>query len=179
MDIVKFGRNQDVILNRLQLKNISVLEAYDKSIEKIKEYYQYQVIKGAYRTKEDLIPEKAYREAIANALVHREWMIDSYIQVSMEDEFIVITSPGGLTEGVAEEEYLEGQRSLMRNPIIGNVFFRLDIIESFGTGIRRIKKPIKIATRSQSLECMVILLRLNCRWFQISMNYLLIRRKSI
>lgn len=140
MDIVKFGRNQDVIQNRLQLKNISILEAYDKSIEKIKEYYQYQVIKGAYRTKEDLIPEKAYREAIANALVHREWMIDSYIQVSMEDEFIVITSPGGLTEGIAEEEYLEGQRSLMRNPIIGNVFFRLDIIESFGTGIRRIKK---------------------------------------
>lgn len=52
---------------------------------------------------------------------------------------IEISSPGGLPEGMSEEEYLNGQVSLLRNPIIGNVFFRLKHIEKFGIGILRIK----------------------------------------
>ena len=56
----------------------------------------------------------------------------------MYDDYIEVISPGGLPSGINKEEYLEGQVSVMRNPIIGNVFFRLHIIEQFGTGIRRI-----------------------------------------
>ena len=53
---------------------------------------------------------------------------------------IKITSPGGLTKGISEEEYLRGGISILRNPIIGNVFYRLHMIEKFGTGIRRINE---------------------------------------
>uniref|UniRef100_UPI0025854226 ATP-binding protein n=2 Tax=Peptoniphilus TaxID=162289 RepID=UPI0025854226 len=95
-----------------------------------------------------LVPENAFREAIANALVHRDWMANSYIQVSMEKEFITIVSPGGLPTGISEEEYLNGQISVMRNPIIGNIFFRLNIIESFGTGIKRIKEAYKDSAKN-------------------------------
>ena len=49
-----------------------------------------------------------------------------------------ITSPGGLPKGITKEEYLNGYISSLRNPVIGNVFFRLHYIEMFGTGIRRI-----------------------------------------
>lgn len=42
---------------------------------------------------------------------------------------IEISSPGGLPAGISEEEYLNGQISILRNPIIGNVFFRLKYIE--------------------------------------------------
>lgn len=150
IDIVRFGEDKDIILSRKQIKGVSILEAYDIAIEKYREYYQYEIINGAYRERKEMIPENAFREAIANALVHRDWMRSSYIQISMTKTDITVTSPGGLPKGLSEKEFLDSQISIMRNPIIGNVFFRLDIIESFGTGIRRIissyrkskKKPI-------------------------------------
>lgn len=139
IDIIKFGDDQDTIQSRFQLKNMSILEAYDISFEKYKEYYHHEIINKAYRQKIEKIPEKAFREAIANALVHRNWMTNSYIQISMKKNDITITSPGGLPSNLTADEYLNGEISVMQNPIIGNVFFRLNIIESFGTGVRRIK----------------------------------------
>lgn len=73
----------------------------------------------------DKIPEKAFREAVANALVHRMWDIPASIKISMYPDKIEISSPGGLPAGLSEDEYLNGQISLLRNPIIGNVFSRL------------------------------------------------------
>ena len=56
----------------------------------------------------------------------------------MFDDRIEITSPGGLPNGLSKAEYLSGQISILRNPIIANVFYRLGLIEQFGTGLRRI-----------------------------------------
>ena len=152
IDIVRFGDNQNTILNRERFRDISILEAFDKSVEKYKEYYQIESIKGSYREKIELIPEQAFREAIANALVHRDWMNKSFVQVSMEKDFIKITSPGGLPTDISKEEYLNGQISVMRNPIVGNIFFRLKIIESFGTGIRRIINSYKNLVKNPSFN---------------------------
>lgn len=91
----------------------------------------------------DKIPEKAFREAVANALVHRMWDIPASIKISMYPDKIEISSPGGLPAGLSEDEYLNGQISLLRSPIIGNVFFRLKYIEKFGTGIMRINYAYK------------------------------------
>ena len=91
----------------------------------------------------DKIPEKAFREAVANALVHRMWDIPASIKISMYPDKIEINSPGGLPAGLSEDEYLNGQISLLRNSIIGNVFFRLKYIEKFGTGIMRINYAYK------------------------------------
>ncbi|WP_431835298.1 ATP-binding protein [Fusicatenibacter saccharivorans] len=46
------------------------------------------------------IPQAAFREAIANALIHRVWDIDSHIRVSMFDDRIEVVSPGGLPAGI-------------------------------------------------------------------------------
>ena len=51
---------------------------------------------------------------------------------------IEINSPGGLPKGITRGEYLSGGISYLRNPILGNVFFRMHYIEMFGTGISRI-----------------------------------------
>lgn len=91
----------------------------------------------------DKIPEKVFREAVANALVHRMWDIPASIKISMYPDKIEISSPGGLPAGLSEDEYLNGQISLLRNPVIGNVFFRLKYIEKFGTGIMRINYAYK------------------------------------
>ena len=140
IDIVKFGENISIIQKRSTFENISVLEVYEKAIEVFRDYYQYEVIQGADRKKMEKVPEAAFREAIANALIHRVWDVNSQIRVSMFDDRIEIVSPGGLPSGITEEEYLSGKLSVLRNRNLANVFYRLGFVEIFGTGITRIKQ---------------------------------------
>lgn len=139
IDIAKFGDSINIIKKRLMLDNMSILEMYDKAIQTYRDYYQYEEIDGSYRKKIELVPEEAFREAVANALIHRVWDLNAKIRISMFDDRIEISSPGGLTNGMTKEEYLSGMISLRRNPIISDVFYRLGIVEIFGTGILRIK----------------------------------------
>ena len=138
IDIVRFGEDINIILNRFTIKYCSVLSQFDKAIEVYRWYYQYEVIDGATRNTVELIPERAFREAVANALVHKTWDIPASINISMYNDRIVIVSPGGLPTGINAEEYMTGGISILRNPIIANIFFRLNLIEKFGTDIRRI-----------------------------------------
>ena len=127
-------------MDRNTLENISILKMLKESVDMYKKYYQYEKIEGTTRTMVSRVPENAFREAIANALIHRVWDINTFIKVSMFEDRIEIVSPGGLPSGLGKDEYLNGQISLLRNPIIGNLFFRLRYIEKFGTGIKRINK---------------------------------------
>jgi len=138
IDVVRFGESINIILDRETYAGISILEQYERAMTMYRRYYQYEEIRGALREKVQKIPEEAYREAIANAIVHRAWDINAHIRVALYDERIEILSPGGLPDGMTKQEYLEGQISILRNPIIGNVFFRLHHIERFGTGVKRI-----------------------------------------
>lgn len=140
IDIARFGDTISEILDRETISRVSVLEQYDKALTMFRRYYQYEKIEGAERNTIALVPEEAFREALANAIVHRNWDVNSHIRISMFPDKIEITSPGGLPRGITEEEYLNDSISNLRNPIIGNVFFRLKYIEMFGTGIRRIKE---------------------------------------
>ena len=136
--IAIFGKSINIIKKRLLLENMSILKMYDLSIQTYIDYYQYEEIDGSYRKKIELIPEKAFRESIANALIHRAWDLNAKIRISMFENRIEIVSPGGLINGITKDEYISGMISSLRNPIISNVFFRLGIVEIFGTGILRI-----------------------------------------
>ncbi|MBQ7568351.1 putative DNA binding domain-containing protein [bacterium] len=139
-DIVRFGNNISIILDRETLDRRSILKQYDQALDMYRKYYQYEQIRGSSRETVFLIPEEAFREAIANALVHRTWDVNAHINVAMFSDRLQITSPGGLPKGVSEADYLKGGISILRNRIIGSIFFRLHLIENFGTGIRRINE---------------------------------------
>ena len=140
IDVVKFGENISIIQKRATFENTSALDVYEKAIDVFRDYYQYEVIQGADRKKIEKIPEAAFREAIANALIHRVWDINSHIRVSLFDDRIEVVSPGGLPDGITAEEYLSGKLSVLRNRNLANVFYRLGFVEIFGTGITRIKQ---------------------------------------
>ena len=140
IDIVKFGENISMIQKRVTFENISVLDAYEKSIAVYRDYYQYEIIQGADRKKMEKIPEAAFREAIANAVIDRVWDVEAQIRVSMFDDRIEVVSPGGLPSGITAEEYLSGKLSVLRNRNLANVFYRLGFVEIFGTGVTRIKQ---------------------------------------
>ena len=143
VDIAKFGKNIDEILDRNLFVNISVISQYQKTLEIFNRYYKYEQISGSERREKELIPEKAFRETIANALIHRTWDVNSNVRISMYEDKIEVSSPGGLPSGISEKEYLNGQISQLRNPILANIFFRLKYVEMFGTGIRRINESYK------------------------------------
>ena len=86
IDIVKFGENISIIQKRETFENISVLDAYEKALTVFRDYYQYEVIQGIDRKKVEKIPEAAFREAIANALIHRAWDVEAQIRVLMFDD---------------------------------------------------------------------------------------------
>ena len=152
IDIVKFGENISIIQKRITFENTSILDIYEKALNVFRDYYQYEVIQGANRKMVEKVPEAAFREAIANALIHRVWDVDSQIRVSMHDDKIEVVSPGGLTSGITEDEYLSGKLSVLRNRNLANVFYRLGFVEIFGTGITRIKQIYSEASVKPSFE---------------------------
>lgn len=151
LDLAKFKLNQDVFENRLKLTNQSILSYFDTALTWFEQYYHVQeVVEGMHRTKHEKVPYIAFKEALANAIVHRDYLISSGIQIGMYDNRIEIISPGGLPEGIDEAMYLKGVTSVPRNPVITMVFFRLGLIEHFGTGIKRIIQSYQSVSESPS-----------------------------
>ena len=94
-------------------------------------------IEGLYRKDFYELPPEALREAIVNAVAHRDYRQHAYIQVSVSPSKVEIVSPGSLFDGLTKEEMLTG-KSKLRNPVLADIFHKMGIIEKWGTGLRRI-----------------------------------------
>lgn len=146
VECIRFGKNENEIMDRENFNNMSIIEQFNKCMELYKKNYIVEVIDGKKRRQEQLIPEVAFREALANAIIHRVYDINSTIKVKMFNDYIEIVSPGSLTSGISEVDYKNGKMSVLRNPIVGEVFYRLGYIEKLGTGIKRINNLYKEAS---------------------------------
>lgn len=93
-------------------------------------------INGLIRSDRYELPIEAVREAIVNAVTHRNFLDKACVQVAVYDDRVEITSPGMLYGGLTLEQIKEGG-SKIRNRCIAEVFSRMKIIESWGTGIKR------------------------------------------
>ena len=84
-------------------------------------------------------PAAALREAITNAVMHRDWFIEgANVFVEIYEDRIEISSPGGLPKGMLPEDL--GSKSVRRNPLIADLLHRIAFIEKAGTGIRRMRE---------------------------------------
>ena len=95
-------------------------------------------IEGLYREDYYEIPRTAIREAIVNAVVHRDLQASSCVQVALYDNRLEVTSPGTLYGGLTLKDALSGTTRL-RNPRVANALMQMDLFENWGTGIRRIR----------------------------------------
>jgi ATP-dependent DNA helicase RecG len=87
-------------------------------------------------------PMRALREAITNAVMHRDYFeAGANVFVEIYDDRIEISNPGGLPKGLSREEL--GTRSVRRNPLIADLLHRIGLIEKAGTGIRRMIEDTK------------------------------------
>ena len=143
IDVARFGESISMILKRATYEGASVLAEFDDAVRLFRDAYCYELVKDVHRTTVETIPVSAFREALANAVVHRTWDVAARVRVSMYPDRVEVSSPGGLPAGMSEEEYLSGRVSVMRNLILANVFYRLNIIEAFGTGVIRIREAFE------------------------------------
>ena len=93
--------------------------------------------KGLERIEKKDYPEVALREALLNAIVHRDYSFSGSIIINVNDKQMEFISIGGLLPGLSPEDIKSGI-SQPRNNKLAEIFHRLRLIESYGTGIRRI-----------------------------------------
>lgn len=92
---------------------------------------------GLDRIDKEDYPSSAVREALLNAIVHRDYSFSGSIIINIFDNRIEFVSLGGLVSGLSKEDIMRGV-SQTRNQKLANVFYRLNHIEAYGTGIQRI-----------------------------------------
>lgn len=109
------------------------------------------VFEGLYRKDIRDYPEEALREAMLNSIVHRDYSYSASTLVSVYADRIEFVSVGGLMAGVTVEDIMLGL-SVCRNPKLAAVFYRLDLIEAYGTGMQKIMKAYKDCDRQPTIE---------------------------
>ena len=92
---------------------------------------------GLYRVDKRAYPTEAIREALLNAIVHREYSFSASTLISIFDNRIEFVSIGGLARGISQSDILLGI-SIARNKKLADVFYRLHLIEAHGTGMPKI-----------------------------------------
>ena len=98
------------------------------------------------RIDEPLYPQPATREAIANALCHRDYsIVGGSVGIAVYDDRLEVTSAGALHFGLTPERLFASHESMPWNPLIARAFYRRGIIEEWGRGIARIVEQTKLA----------------------------------
>ena len=102
-------------------------------------------VRGMQREESVDYPEKAIREALVNAIIHRDYQVlGSEIHVDMFDDRLEISSPGGMISGHRIQECnLKSVPSRRRNEVLADVFARLHYMDRRGSGIGRMLEPYK------------------------------------
>lgn len=131
------GNNQNTFKGRKEftgsvLKQLNETYAYIDFINQV-----HSTFEGLYRIDVRDFPESAIRESLLNMVIHKDYSYRASTLISIYNNRIELVSIGGLVEGLEIEDILTGI-SMCRNEKLANVFYRLQLIEAYGTGIRKI-----------------------------------------
>ncbi len=133
------GTTKAYILDRKEMTG-SLLENVEEALLFLKKHLQLRweiTIRSTQRFEILELPEVALREAVVNAVCHRDYLEQgAQVMVEIFDDRVEIYNPGGLPKGLSHKDF--GKRSICRNPLIASLLLRCNYIEKMGTGIERI-----------------------------------------
>ena len=116
----------------------SLLQQLNAAYEYIDRYNKTEAhFDGLIRNDTRDYPVEAVREALLNSIIHRDYSFSGSTVINLFDDHIEFISLGGLVTGLSMEAVLMGV-SQSRNPYLAAVFYRMRLVESYGTGIRKI-----------------------------------------
>ena len=98
------------------------------------------------------IPLEAIREAIINSLIHRDFKNPKSNEIAIYKDRVEIFNPGEFPEGFKPEDFIEGQGSIPRNPLIANTLYLSKDIEKWGSGFRRITEACQTSNTKVKFE---------------------------
>jgi ATP-dependent DNA helicase RecG len=132
------------IFDRLDVRD-DLLTQFNDAIFFLKKHLNVRSeIKGVNREDIYEIPIEALREAVVNAIMHRDYSVrGTSLMVEIFDDRIELTNPGGLPKGLSKDSF--GRVSIRRNELISDLFYRLDKVERVGMGIHKMKETMALA----------------------------------
>ena len=119
----------------------------DKTVELLLTKYLKAGIsyRGTQRAETFPVPEAALREAVLNAIIHKDYASATPIQISIYDDKLMLWNPGELPQNWTVKRLLRKHASMPFNPDVANAFFMAGKIEAWGRGIERILEACKAA----------------------------------
>ncbi len=130
------GKDKTNIYDRRDVKD-DLLAQFTEAVNFLKKHLNVRSeIRGMKRFDLYEVPLDALREAVVNAIVHRDYAIkgtSSYVRIY--DDRVEIENPGGLPAGITKRDF--GKSSVRRNPLIADLFHRMGKVERMGSGIER------------------------------------------
>ena len=140
------GTEKRHILDR-KMFNKDILSNIDEALLFLQNYLRlkYDIVPGEIQRREILeIPGDALREALVNAVTHRDYLNQGiYVDVEVYDDRVEISNFGGLPKGLKKKQF--GKKSVPRNHLIAELMLRVGHIEKMGTGIKKMRDLVKEA----------------------------------
>ncbi len=123
----------------------NLMQQFEESLKIIKQLINVRYeIKGIEREDVWDYPLPAIREALLNALTHRDYFnIANFIVIKVYNDHIWFSNPGGLPEGITIEQLKKPHQSYLRNPLIAKILYLAGYIEQYGSGTMRMVKWLK------------------------------------
>ncbi len=133
------GRDKTTFIDMKRFQG-NLFDLLEKSETYLKEHLDWKVEFGALERKEiPEVPVDALREALVNSLCHRDYQNPKGNEVAVFRDRIEIYNPGDFPRGYTPADFLTGrERSILRNPLIAETFFKSKDIEKWGSGLKRI-----------------------------------------
>jgi ATP-dependent DNA helicase RecG len=120
----------------------SLMEMSDKVLDLVYTKYFKGLVSydGIHRIETYPVPVSAFREALLNAIIHKDYASNNPIQIRIYDDHVIIGNSGRLPLNWTAEDLLKPHISIPFNPTLANAFFRSGLIETWGRGIQRINE---------------------------------------
>ena len=145
-----FDGNERVhVLNRKDY-SMDIVSNIENALHFIKQELRvkYEMTGTAQRKEIYEFPLAAIREAVINAVVHRDYLLSgSHTTIEIFDDRIEISNPGGLPKGLDKKSF--GKRAVRRNQIIASLLHRINFVENMGTGISKIKTLMRAESKKE------------------------------
>ena len=145
------GTTKAVFMDRREFDG-SLLKQLNEIFEYISQYNKIRAeYTGLHRVDKRDYPEEALREALLNSLVHRDYGYSASTLISIFDDRIEFISVGGLVKGISINDMMLGV-SMTRNENLAHIFYRLTLIEAYGTGVPKILRSYDDYPKKPSFE---------------------------
>lgn len=146
-----FGTTRTTFKDRLETSG-SLLVQFEQALVFLSEHVHYKTkFVDMRRVDYEDFPPDAVREALVNAIVHRDYEVPASNLVSVLDDRVEFVSHGGPPQSCPLDEF-QMDVSVPRNPKLAAVFYRLRLIEAYGTGLRRMFEAYEGSGTSPELD---------------------------